>query len=125
MRNPSTRPRTVRAPALKEHRSPCPVACALDLFGDRWTLLIIRDLALLRTRFRDFASAPEKIPSNILADRLQRLLQQGVIEQSPAEESPGRMAYHLTKKGEALRPILVAMRGWGLKWVKGTKALRT
>ncbi|WP_395749096.1 winged helix-turn-helix transcriptional regulator [Prosthecobacter sp.] len=104
-------------------RSPCPVACALDLFGDRWTLLVIRDLMLGRSRFKDFSASPEGIPTNILSDRLERLLESGIVRQIPAADGGKRMAYELTQKGEALRPILKSMRDWGLTWEPGTKVL--
>jgi len=109
-------------PAAVSRRSPCPVACALDIFGDRWTLLVVRDLMLGRTRFKDFASSPEGIPTNILSDRLERLRQHGIIEQIPAADGTRRLAYQLTKKGAALGPILVAVRDWGLRWEKGTRS---
>ena len=102
-------------------RSPCPVACSLDILGDRWTLLIIRDLFYGRTRFKDFTASPEGIPTNILTDRLQRLLTHGIIEQIPAEDGTKRLAYRLTKKGKALGPVLKAMRDWGLAWDKSTR----
>ncbi|MDI1313785.1 helix-turn-helix domain-containing protein [Prosthecobacter sp.] len=117
----STRP--LRAPPPPSRRSPCPVACALDLFGDRWTLLVIRDLMLGRSRFKDFVSSPEGIPTNILSDRLERLLESGIVRQIPATDSGKRMAYELTEKGEALRPILKSMRDWGLAWERGTKTM--
>jgi DNA-binding HxlR family transcriptional regulator len=98
------------------------VACALDLFGDRWTLLIVRDLFLDRHRFRDFTASPEGIPTNILADRLARLLQRGIVTQVPAAEGAKHLAYQLTEKGRALQPVLVALRDWGLRWEKGTRA---
>ena len=102
-------------------RSPCPVACALDLFGDRWTLLVIRDLFLGRSRFKDFAASPEGIPTNLLSDRLERLVQGGLVRRVPL---PGgkRFAYELTGKGEALRPVLLALKEWGLRWEEGTEA---
>src|SRR5689334_12446259 len=106
-----------------DRRSPCPVACSLDIFGDRWTLLVVRDLILGRNRFRDFAASPESIPTNILSERLERLLRHGVISQIPATDGTKRFAYRLTGKGEALVPVLKAMRDWGLKWEKGTKAM--
>ena len=109
------------APARR--RSPCPVACSLDLFGDRWTLLIIRDLFFGRTRFKDFTASPEGIPTNILADRLERLLAHGVVEQIPAEDGTKRLAYRLTEKGKALGPVLKALRDWGLAWDKSTRVL--
>jgi DNA-binding HxlR family transcriptional regulator len=104
-------------------RSPCPVACTLDIIGDRWTLLVIRDLVLGRSRFKDFEASPEGIPTNILSDRLERLLRHDIVEQVPAEEGAKRLGYQLTAKGRELRPLLAAMRDWGLKWEKGTRAL--
>ena len=109
--------------AQSDRRSPCPVACSLDIFGDRWTLLVIRDLMLGRTRFKDFSASPEGIPTNILSERLERLLQHGVVEQIPADDGTKRLAYRLTEKGRALRPLMKAMRDWGLQWEKGTQAM--
>ena len=108
-----------KGPAPK--RSPCPVAFSLDILGDRWTLLVIRDLFFGRTRFKEFAASPEGIPTNILTDRLERLLARGIIEQIPAEDGTKRMAYRLTKKGKALGPVLRSMRDWGLAWDKSTR----
>lgn len=104
-------------------RSPCPVACALDRFGDRWTLLVIRDLLLGRSRFKDFAASPEGIPTNLLADRLERLVAGGVARRVAL---PGgkRFAYEVTEKGRDLRPVLLAMKEWGLRWEEGTRAER-
>lgn len=109
------------APA-SARRSPCPVACGLDLFGDKWTLLIIRDLILGGSRFKDFIEAPEGIPTNILSDRLERLRDGGIVEHTPAADGSKRLAYQLTDKGRALRPVLRAIRDWGLKWEPGTRA---
>lgn len=103
-------------------RSLCPVACSLDIFGDRWTLLIVRDLVLGHSRFGEFTSSPEGIPTNILTDRLEKLQQNGIVSQRPASEGSKRMAYELTEKGRGLLPILRAMRDWGLKWEPGTEA---
>lgn len=107
-----------------ERRSPCPIACLLDLVGDRWTLLVLRDMFLGRMRFREFAHGPENIPTNILTERLRRLVDHGVVEKVPADDGSRRMAYRLTAKGQALGPVLVAMRDWGLAWEPGTKAFR-
>ena len=104
-------------------RSPCPVASALDIIGDRWTLLIVRDLFFGRTRFKDFAASPEGIPTNILTDRLERLLERRIIEQIPAADGTKRLAYRLTEKGKALGPVLKAMRNWGLAWDKSTRVM--
>jgi DNA-binding HxlR family transcriptional regulator len=103
-------------------RSPCPVACALDVFGDRWTLLVIRDLILGKSRFKDFVASPEGIPTNILSDRLKRLQSHQVVAQVTDSEGSRHLAYRLTEKGTALLPVVKAMKDWGLTWEKGTKA---
>jgi DNA-binding HxlR family transcriptional regulator len=95
----------------------------LDIFGDRWSLLIIRDLVLGSSRFREFVASPEGIPTNILAERLERLLRRGVVEQTPSGAGSKRLAYRLTKKGLALTPVLKSMRDWGLKWEPNTAVL--
>ena len=111
-----------KIPASAGRRSPCPVTCGLDLFGDRWTLLVIRDLIVGKSRFKDFTASPESIPTNILADRLARLLSGGVVRQIPAGDGARHFAYELTAKGQALKPIVRAIRDWGLAWEKGTIA---
>ncbi len=121
---PDPKPRTSRSShkaALR--RSPCPVSCCLDLLGDKWSLLIVRDMSLGRTRFKEFIASPERIPTNILSDRLERLCRAEVIEQVPAEDGTKRLAYQLTAKGKALRPVLMAMKTWGLRWQEGTQVL--
>jgi DNA-binding HxlR family transcriptional regulator len=119
---PVTRRKSMVKQGVAPRRSRCPVACSLDIFGDRWTLLIVRDLFCGRARFKDFTASPERIPTNILADRLERLLTNGVVEQMPAEDGTKRQAYRLTEKGKALGPMLKAMRDWGLAWDKSTRA---
>lgn len=118
---PVTRRKQNVSKGLPSKRSPCPVAFALDIFGDRWTLLVIRDLFSGRTRFKEFAASPEGIPTNILTDRLERLLARGIIQQMPAENGTKRMAYRLTKRGKTLGPILKAVRDWGLAADKSTR----
>ena len=120
-----TRRKSTATRPENSRRSPCPVACCLDVVGDKWTLLVIRDLVLGRNRFRDFSASPEGIPTNVLSDRLERLLQNDIIEQTPAADGTKRLAYLLTEKGKALLPILKAMRDWGLAWEKDTKILLT
>ena len=112
---------TKKPDSAPARRSPCPVACGLDLFGDRWSLLLVRDLMFGAERFKDFTAAPEGIPTNILADRLKRLTEHGVIEITTAADGSRHPAYRLTAKGRALRPVLEAMRDWGLKWEAGTQ----
>jgi DNA-binding HxlR family transcriptional regulator len=91
--------------------------------GDKWSLLIVRDMSLGRTRFKEFVAAPEGIPTNILSDRLEKLCRAEVVQQVPAEDGTKRMAYQLTPKGKALRPVIVAMKNWSLRWQEGTQAL--
>lgn len=105
----------------EKHRSPCPVARSLDLLGDRWTLLVVRDLLLGRTRFKEFAASPERIATNLLAERLARLRAWGVVEQVPSAPGARHPSYRLTAKGEALRPVVLALRDWGLAWESGTQ----
>ncbi len=121
----SARARTTAAELAAERRSPCPVACGLDLLGDRWTLLVVRDLLLGAERFKDFAASPERIPTNLLAERLARLLKHGVVEQTAAADGSRHPAYRLTAKGRALGPVVIALREWGLAWEKGTRLPRT
>ena len=101
-------------------RSLCPVAATLDILGDKWTLLVVRDLFLGCTRFKEFVASAERIPTNILSDRLSRLLRHEIAEQVPATHGGKRMAYRLTEKGHELREMLVEMTEWGLKWSDDT-----
>jgi len=103
-------------------RSSCPVACALDLLGDKWTLLLVRDMFLGKSRYGEFLKSPESIPTNILVDRLNRLLEASVIEREPYQENPVRYSYKLTEKGRDLGPIVINYVRWGEKYIAGTKA---
>jgi DNA-binding HxlR family transcriptional regulator len=104
----------------KKKRSPCPVACTLDLIGDRWTLLIIRDLACGKAHFKEFRESPERIATNILTDRLGLLVAHGLAETYSSESIPGRNAYRLTAKGKTLGPMIEAIANWGLTHIPGT-----
>ena len=106
----------------KHKRSPCPVACALDLLGDKWTLLVVRDMFCGRTYFNEFCRSPEHVATNILADRLEKLVQEGLVEKYLATEVPAREAYRLTSKGKSLEPVLEAVAKWGLANIEGTSA---
>ena len=108
---------------MKPKRSPCPIACTLDLIGDKWTLLVVRDLLLGRRHFKEFSASPERIATNILAERLNRLVEAGLAERFPSTEHAGRDAYRLTTKGKALGPVIRAIKKWGLDNVEGTAAL--
>src|SRR5262245_49763642 len=104
-------------------RSPCPVAGALDLVGDRWTLLILRDLLTGKTRYGQFLTSPERISTNLLADRLQRMEAAGLVTAVPYSKHPVRMDYQLTPVGRALRPVVEALANWGLRYLPGTQAV--
>ena len=104
-------------------RSTCPAACALDVAGDRWTLLIVRDLLRGRTTYGALADAGERIPTNILADRLRRMEEAGLIVARPYQERPVRYAYELTGKGRELGDVLAALARWGKRHVPGTRVL--
>jgi DNA-binding HxlR family transcriptional regulator len=101
-------------------RSICPIASTLDLVGDKWSLLVVRDLHHGKMTYGELASSPEKIPTNILADRLRRLEDAELIVKSAYQERPVRYSYQLTKKGEALGDILLALVRWGKTHIPGT-----
>ena len=103
-------------------RSSCPVSCTLDIVGDKWTLLVVRDLFLGKKRYGEFAASPESIPTNILADRLKRLSEHGIVTRRPYQDHPPRYEYRLTKKGQDLGPIVIGFVRWGEKHIAGTRA---
>lgn len=102
-------------------RSSCPAACALDLAGDKWTLLVVRDLLRGRHTYKELAASAEGIPSNILADRLKKMKKAGLVESKPYQHKPVRLRYELTPKGRDLGHVLAALATWGKKHVRGTK----
>ncbi len=106
-------------------RSSCPISGSLDLVGDKWTLLVVRDLLMGKSRYGDFAAAPEGIPSNLLADRLNRLEAAGIVTRKPYQRKPARYAYALTRKGEELSGVLIALGRWGQRHIPGTKIPET
>jgi DNA-binding HxlR family transcriptional regulator len=91
----------------------CPIARSLDIVGDRWTLLVIRDLGRGHSRFADLMTELLGISPNVLSDRLKLLEQEGIVTSSLYSEHPPRAEYHLTPKGEALLPVLRALMAWG------------
>lgn len=106
-------------------RSRCPIACALDQLGDKWSLLIIRDLMLGKRRYQEFLTSPEQIATNILADRLKKLEATGIIVQHAYQQKPMRNEYVLTQKGEDLRPVLEALVNWGRVYYPGAMVLKS
>jgi DNA-binding HxlR family transcriptional regulator len=99
--------------APSDFRSGCPIASSLDLVGDRWTLVILRDLANGKSKFREFLDSPERIATNILTARLSQMEQDGLVKAELYEQRPRRYAYKLTPKGAALIPVLQAISRWG------------
>jgi len=94
-------------------RSVCPISSALDVLGDKWSLLVIRDLIIHGTRtYSQFLEAPEHISTNILASRLDLLTCLNLIERTSPEAASRNNAYHLTESGAALRPVLEALGKW-------------
>ena len=107
-----------------EQRSPCPISTSLDIWGDKWSLLIIRDMMFFdKNTYSDFSNSKEKIATNILASRLVDLENAGLISREEHPDSRAKIFYKLTKKGIDLMPILVEMNLWGAKYYEiGPKA---
>jgi DNA-binding HxlR family transcriptional regulator len=102
--------------ALRSRRSDCPISVTLELLGDRWSLLIVRDLVFKGFRtFQDFADAGERIASNVLADRLTRLEAAGIVSRRPHPDDRRRVIYRLTEKGIDLAPLLVEIVLWAAR----------
>lgn len=94
----------------------CPVAKTLDLIGERWTILLVRDLLLQGARrFQDFQASLPGVAPNVLSDRLKKLEEAGLIGRRLYSERPPRLQYVLTDKGKSLGPIVKALRDWGTK----------
>lgn len=96
-----------------DRRSGCPLNASVEMLGDRWSLLIIRDMMLLGYRtFKEFLNSYEKIATNILADRLKRLENYGIISSAPDPTDGRKSIYSLTPKGLGLAPVLTEMVLW-------------
>lgn len=100
-------------------RSQCPVASALDLFGDKWTLVVLRTIFAGRHRYGEIEKMPERISTNILADRLGRLEEMGLVSRRLYQSNPDRHEYHLTRAGADLLPVLQALALWSEKHIPG------
>jgi DNA-binding HxlR family transcriptional regulator len=98
-------------------RSNCPVSCSLDIWGDKWSLLIVRDLMFNKQcTYGDFMKADEKIATNILASRLQTLEENGIISKSDHPDSKAKVLYKLTQKGIDLVPLMIEINLWAEKY---------
>ena len=106
-----------------KRRSDCPISFALDIFGDKWSLLIIRDLMFKgKKTYGEFLNSEEKIATNILADRLTMLESEGLIESKRDKKKKSRYFYSLTEKGIALVPVLLEIVKWSAAHDKKTAA---
>ena len=103
-------------------RSRCPVANLLDVVGDKWSLLVVRDMLRGNATYNQLLDSPEQIPTNILAERLKRLEKAGIITKAPYQRRPVRYSYSLTKRGRDLGEILLALVRWGKRHVPGTRS---
>lgn len=107
----------------KDHRSGCVINQVVEMFGDKWSLLVIRDIIFVNRRhFRELLTkSVEGIASNILADRLQRLVEQGVIVKSHDPSHKQKAIYSLTERGIELLPLLMEMAAWGNKYLPASR----
>jgi len=102
-------------------RSLCSISCSLEIIGDKWTLLIVRDAMFNgHTSFTQFRNSVEKIASNILTDRLEKLVSNGILTKESNPTNQLKYDYKLTKMGLELKPILLSIGKWGFKNIEGT-----
>lgn len=105
-----------------DHRSTCPISTALEAVGDRWTLLVIRDLMFAGKRhFRQLLQSEEGISSNVLADRLNTLVEQGLVRREDDPSHAQKAIYSLTEKGLDLLPVVIALSAWAQKHHRETR----
>jgi DNA-binding HxlR family transcriptional regulator len=115
----TTAGKRTKKPRKGDFRSGCPLATALDLIGDKWSLVIVRDLMRGLGKYQEFLKSPEGIPTNILAARLKSLEGQGIIRRQRYQTRPVRHEYALTPKGAELLPVLQQLVLWAQKYVPG------
>jgi DNA-binding HxlR family transcriptional regulator len=100
----------------KSYGLDCPIAKSLDVIGDRWTLLIIRDLLRGTTKYQDLLESLEGISTNLLAERLSRLVEENIVSKTLYNEKPPRAEYHLTEQGKQLAAVVDSLFEWGVRW---------
>ena len=106
--------------ANKDFRSNCSIARTLDVVGDKWTLLIVRDLLWHdKQTFQALQASAESVPTNILSDRLKRLVKWGLVRREAYQDNPVRYAYRLTDAGKSLEPVLLQIMAFGHKQFGG------
>lgn len=102
-----------------DFRSPCPVASALDIVGDKWSLVVLRTIFAGRHRYGELTAISENISTNILADRLERLERYGLITKAAYQSNPVRYEYRLTERGADLLPVLQELALWSRRHIEG------
>ncbi|MEO1657551.1 MAG: helix-turn-helix domain-containing protein [Pseudomonadota bacterium] len=102
------------------HRSNCPIATSLDFVGDKWTLVIVRDMLNGKSRFNDFLESPERITATVLTKRLEAMVKHELVVKKEYVSRPPRYQYLLTEKGQALSSIVLAFCEWGNAQFKQT-----
>lgn len=109
-----------KAPEKKtEKRSLCPISCSLEVIGDKWSLLIVRDMIFAgKSTYNEFLDSEEGIATNILNDRLKKLTESGILTFSGTEK---RKKYSLTKKGFDLKPVIESIGNFGMRYFEGSK----
>jgi DNA-binding HxlR family transcriptional regulator len=109
---------------MEDSRSQCPINLSVEAFGDRWTLLILRDMIFGgKRRFREMLQSEESISSNILADRLEMLLGEGFITRSSDPTHKQKVIYSLTEKSIALVPLFAHLGAWGRRYLPVSEEL--
>jgi DNA-binding HxlR family transcriptional regulator len=109
----------MKGKGILQPRSGCPVSVSLEIFGDRWSLLIIRDMMVRGYRtFKEFQNSGEGIATNILSDRLERLVQAGIVNGEVDQQDGRRLNYRLTEKGIDLAPVMLELLIWGARHTK-------
>ncbi len=104
------------------HRSNCPISCSLDIIGDKWTMIIIRDMMIFNKKtFKDFAQSNEKIASNILSNRLKSLLKHKIIIKEKDPKNKKTNIYKLTDIGLDMAPIIIDLTLWSIKNIENSK----
>jgi DNA-binding HxlR family transcriptional regulator len=102
---------------MKKSRSDCPISCSLDIFGDKWSLLIIRDVMLReKMSYSEFLASEEKIASNVLVSRLNTLEAEKILIKEVSPDNKSKFLYRLSQKGIDLAPIIVELMDWGAKY---------
>ena len=105
-------------------RSSCSVSCGLDILGDKWSLILVRDAIMLgSTTYGEFQSSAEKISTNILAARLTKLVDEGIFLKESDPNNKLKIHYRLTEKGRALGPVLKSIGDWSAKFIEGVTTI--